>query len=55
VLTTTVASDNTWSVTAAELTAGTYSVTASVRDADGNGASASQSLTVEDQPRPGGA
>jgi hypothetical protein len=52
VLTTTVASDNTWTVTAAELTAGTYSVVTSVRDADGNGASASQSLTVEVNPDP---
>jgi hypothetical protein len=52
VLTTTVASDHTWSVTAAALTAGTYSVVASVRDAAGNGASVSQSLTVELNPAP---
>jgi hypothetical protein len=52
VLTTTVASDNTWSVTAATLAAGTYSAMASVRDAEGNGASASQSLTVEINPDP---
>jgi hypothetical protein len=51
-LTTTVASDNTWRVTASALTAGTYSVVASVRDAEGNGANASQSLTVELNPGP---
>jgi hypothetical protein len=52
VLTTTVTNDSTWSVTAAALTAGTYSVVASVRDAEGNGASANQSLTVEINPAP---
>lgn len=49
-LTTAVAVDQTWSVTAAELVAGTYSVVVKVSDAAGNGATALQSLLVEVSP-----
>lgn len=51
-LTTTAGQDGTWSVTAAELAGGTYTVKASVRDAAGNAGSASQSLSVEVNPAP---
>ena len=51
-LSTTVAGDGTWSVTAAAVSAGTYAVTASVRDAAGNAGSATQALTVEINPAP---
>lgn len=49
-LSTTVAADGTWAVTAAELSAGRYEVVAKVRDANGDGASASQDLIVEVNP-----
>ncbi|MCS5733501.1 ice-binding family protein [Herbiconiux daphne] len=52
VLLTAVSAVGTWSVTAAALPAGTYSVTAKVRDADGNGGAATQSLTIEVNPPP---
>lgn len=48
----TVASNGTWSATAADLSPGTYQVVASVRDADGNGSHATQTLTVEANPAP---
>jgi hypothetical protein len=48
----TVASNGTWSATAAALSPGTYQVVASVRDADGNGSHATQTLTVEANPAP---
>ncbi|MFC8801186.1 ice-binding family protein [Promicromonospora sp. NPDC057138] len=47
---TTVAVDGTWTVTAAELSAGRYEVVARVRDANGDGSAASQGLTVEVNP-----
>ncbi len=50
ILTTTVQAGGTWSVTAADLTAGAYAVTAKIRDAAGNGGAASQTLTVEVNP-----
>jgi hypothetical protein len=53
-LTTTAGQDGAWSVTAAALTAGTYVVKASVRDAAGNAGSATQSLSVEVNPAPVG-
>jgi hypothetical protein len=52
VLTTTVASGGVWSVDAATLTAGTWTVVASVRDASGNAGTGSQALTVEVNPDP---
>ena len=51
-LTTTVASEGMWNVTAAELAAGSYTVGVSVRDAAGNAGSATQSLSVEVNPAP---
>jgi hypothetical protein len=51
-LSTVVASDGTWTVSAAELAGGTHQVVASVRDADGNGSHATQALTVEVNPVP---
>jgi hypothetical protein len=51
-LSTTVAPDGSWAVTAAMLPAGTHQVVASVRDLDGNGGRATQSLTVEVNPAP---
>ncbi|MCW2549012.1 MAG: Ice-binding protein [Mycobacterium sp.] len=51
-LTTTVQSDGSWSVTTAALTGGSHDVVASARDAAGNAASATQSLTVEINPDP---
>ena len=51
-LTTAVLGDGTWSVTAAELVAGSYPVVATVRDAAGNAGAASQTLTVEVNPDP---
>jgi hypothetical protein len=50
VLTGTVAIDKTWSVTASPLAAGTYAVVASVRNANGDAARATQSLAVELNP-----
>jgi hypothetical protein len=52
VLTTEVTSAATWSVTTAALTAGTRTVVAKVRDPAGNGATATQELTVELNPSP---
>lgn len=52
ILTTTVQAGGTWSVTAADLAAGTYSVVAKIRDAAGNGGVALQALTVEVNPPP---
>jgi hypothetical protein len=52
VLTTEVTSAATWSVTTAALTAGTRTVVAKVRDPAGNGATATQELTVELNPNP---
>jgi hypothetical protein len=52
VLTTTAQNDGTWTVTAAPLTAGTYNLVASARDAAGNAGSATQALTVEVNPAP---
>lgn len=49
-LTTTVQADQTWSVVAADLLAGTYGIVAKLRDSDGNGATATQSLLVEVSP-----
>lgn len=49
-LTTDVQSDGTWSVTAAALLAGAYTVTASVRDRAGNAGTGSQTLTIEINP-----
>jgi hypothetical protein len=49
-LSTTVAPDGTWAVTAASLTAGVYDITAKVRAPSGDGADASQVLTVEVSP-----
>jgi hypothetical protein len=51
-LTTTVASDGTWQVTAADLAANDYTLMAKVRDAAGNTGYASQQLTVELIPAP---
>lgn len=51
-LSTTVTAGGTWTVTAAELSAGRYDTVARVRDADGDGAAAAQSLTVEVNPAP---
>lgn len=51
-LTTAVSSTGTWSVTATELSAGPYEVVAKVRDPAGNGAAATQTLTVEVNPDP---
>jgi cytochrome b561 len=52
VLSATVQADGTWSVSAAELAAGTYPVLASVRDAAGNAGNATQTLVVEANPDP---
>ncbi|MDX6373086.1 MAG: hypothetical protein QOD98_2074, partial [Nocardioidaceae bacterium] len=52
VLTTAVQPDGTWSVTAGQLTAGTWTVVASVRDGSGNNGAATKSLTVEVNPDP---
>jgi len=52
VLTTEVTSAATWSVTTAALTAGTRTVVAKVRDPAGNGATATQELTIELNPSP---
>ncbi len=49
-LSTTVLGDQTWSVTAAELLAGTYPVVVKIRDAAGNGGTATQQLTIEVNP-----
>ncbi len=49
---TTIGGGGTWSVTAAELAAGTYQLVAKVRDAAGNGTAVSQLLTVEVNPAP---
>ncbi len=49
-LSTTVLADGTWSVTAGELAAGSYTVTVKIRDAAGNGGAAAQQLTVEVNP-----
>ena len=49
-LSTTVHTGGVWAVTAAVLTAGQHGVQAKVRDAAGNGATASQSLTIEVSP-----
>ena len=51
-LSTTVSGDGTWSVTAAALSAGTHTVTATVRDAAGNAGTATQNLTIEINPAP---
>ncbi|GHH65814.1 ice-binding family protein [Promicromonospora soli] len=51
-LSTTVTAGGTWVATAAELAAGRYEVVARVRDANGDGAAASQTLTVEVNPPP---
>ncbi|MFI5428220.1 ice-binding family protein [Aeromicrobium sp. UC242_57] len=51
-LTAPVLSDGTWSVTAAALAAGVYTVVAKVRDAAGNAGFASQQLTAEINPDP---
>ena len=50
VLTTTVAAGGTWSVTAGSLPAGSYEVSAKIRDAAGNGGGGAQVLTVEVNP-----
>lgn len=50
VLMTPVQSDGSWSVTAPELLASTYSVVAKLKDAAGNGATATQNLVVEVSP-----
>jgi len=52
VLLATVQAGGSWSATATALTAGTHDVVASVRDASGNAAKASQLLTVEINPAP---
>ena len=49
-LTSTVQPDQSWTVTAADLIAGSYVVVAKVKDAAGNGASATQTLVVEVNP-----
>lgn len=49
-LRTAVRADGTWEVTASMLPAGVYEILAKVRDAAGNGSTASQSLTVEVNP-----
>jgi hypothetical protein len=46
VLTATVGSDGSWTVTAAALSDGPHDVVASVRDAAGNAANVTQTLTV---------
>jgi Ice-binding-like len=51
-LSTTVAPGGTWAVTAASLTAGVYDIIAKVRAPSGDGATASQVLTVEVSPPP---
>ncbi len=51
-LSTTVTAAGTWSVSAAELSAGRYEVVARVRAANGDGAAAVQDLTVEVNPPP---
>jgi hypothetical protein len=51
-LSTTVAPDGTWAVTAASLPAGVYDITAKVRAPSGDGTNASQVLTVEISPPP---
>ena len=51
-LTTTVQTNGTWSVTAANLTGGAHAVVASVQDTAGNGDNATQSLTIELNPVP---
>ncbi|MGS0688008.1 ice-binding family protein [Nakamurella sp. GG22] len=52
VLSTAVTGSGAWTVTAATLAAGTFAVVARVRDAAGNGAAATQQLTVEVNPAP---
>ena len=49
-LSTTVQQGGTWSVAATALAAGSYPVVARVRDVHGNGATATQTLTVESNP-----
>ncbi len=49
-LITSISGTGTWDVTASALTAGTYTVVAKVRDPSGNGAGASQELTIEVNP-----
>jgi hypothetical protein len=49
-LTTSVLVGQTWSVTAADLLAGTYPIVVKLKDAAGNGATAAQSLLVEVNP-----
>lgn len=49
-LSTTVSATGTWTVTAADLSAGSHTLVAGVREANGNGNSASQTLTVEVNP-----
>ncbi|MEV6876677.1 ice-binding family protein [Amycolatopsis sp. NPDC051128] len=49
-LLTTIGSAGTWTVTAAALTAGVHDIVAKVRDAAGNGGTATQTLTVEVNP-----
>ncbi len=49
-LSTTVGADGTWSVTTTALAPGPHDVVAKVRDASGNGSTASQTLTVEVNP-----
>ena len=49
-LTSTVQPDQSWTVTAANLIAGSYVVVAKVKDAAGNGATATQTLVVEVNP-----
>jgi len=49
-VTSTVQADQSWAVTTAELSAGSYSIVAAVKDATGNGARAAQSLVVEVSP-----
>jgi hypothetical protein len=51
-LTTAVSADLTWTVTAAPLAAGVYTVVATVRDAAGNAGTATQQLTAEINPAP---
>ncbi len=51
-LTTSVLADGTWSVTAATVAAGVYTVLAKVRDVAGNAGFASQQLTAEINPAP---
>ncbi len=53
-LTTTVAGDGTWGVSAQTLSKGTYQVTASITDAGGNTGSATQSLVIGEASGPPG-